>query len=215
MRFFVLADMEGKITDFFHVHKLIIYEKTAQWEAVDEIELINTQNMTRSEIEILSEKISTIIKRQDSEMLIGTAIVGIPYQILNKNGIIMCETDEVSQRVFDEIYDDFYNNIDLEEEEQVDDIPPYPVCAYEDGFYYFDFDMAMNVHSTLSSKKMLIPFLEQELYTCLTIKCSHIMPWLEYYTKQHGLSMDYKREDGVYIVNIMHGFCERIGESNG
>lgn len=215
MRFFVLADEEGNIADFFQVHKLIIYEKTLQWESVDEIEIENTHNMSRPEIENLSEKICTIIKNQGSEMLIGTAIVGLPYQILNKNGIIMCETDEISQRLFDEIYDDFYNNFAIDEEERVEDIPPYPVCVAEDGFYYFDFDKAMKVHPALSSKKRIIPFLEQELYTCLTIKCSHIMPWLGYYTEQHGLSMDYKREDGVYIVNIMHGLCERVGEYNG
>ncbi|WP_455715688.1 Fe-only nitrogenase accessory AnfO family protein [Anaerosporobacter sp.] len=214
MRFFVLADMEGNITDFFHAQKLIIYEKTMQWVPVDEVKIVNTQNMTRSEIENLSQNICTIIKEQDSEMLIGTEIVGIPYQILNKNGIIMCETDGISQNIFDEIYDDFYNTFE-DEEVQVEDAPPYPVCVAEDGFYYFDFDKAMKVHPTLSSKKRLIPFLEQELYTCLTIRCSHIMPWLEYYTEQHGLSMDYKREDGVYIVNIMHGLCERVGEYNG
>lgn len=215
MRFFVLADSENQITDFFHVHKLMIYEKIQQWEPIDEIEIKNTQNMTRLEIKNLSEKISMIIKEQNSELLIGTAIVGLPYQILNKNGIIMCESDEISQRLFDEIYDDFYNNLALDEEEQVESIPPYPVCIAEDGFFYFNFDKAMKEHSNLSSKKMLIPFLEQELYTCLTIKCSHIMPWLEYYTEQHGLSMDSKREDGMYTVNIMHGLCEKVGECNG
>lgn len=214
MRFFVLTDNEDKITDFFHVHKLVIYEKILQWESIGAIQIMNAQNMTRSQIEKLAELISRTIKDQDSELLIGTAIVGIPYQILNKNGIIMCEADEVSQRLFDEIYDDFYNNIALDDEEK-QDILPYPVCIAEDGFYYFDFDKAMKVYPSLSSKKMLVPFLEQELYTCLTIKCSHIMPWLEYYMEQHGLSMNSKREDGVYIVNIMHGLCEKVGDNNG
>ncbi|SHM39921.1 Iron only nitrogenase protein AnfO (AnfO_nitrog) [Anaerosporobacter mobilis DSM 15930] len=215
MRFFVLADSDNQITDFFHVHKLIIYEKIQVWEPVGVIEIKNTQNMTRPEIVNLSEKIAAIIKTQDSELLIGTAIVGLPYQILNKNGIIMCESDEISQQLFDEIYDDFYNNLAFDEEEQVDDIPPYPVCIAEDGFFYFDFDKAMKIHRDLSSKKMLIPFLEQELYTCLTIKCSHVMPWLAYYTEQRGLSVDSKREDGMYIVNIMHGLCEKVGDCNG
>lgn len=214
MRFFVLTDNEDRITDIFHVHKLTIYEKILQWEPIGAIQFMNAQNMTRSQVEILAEMISRTIKNQDSELLIGTTIVGLPYQILNKNGIIMCEAEEVSQRLFDEIYDDFYNNIALEDEE-VPDILPYPVCIAEDGFYFFDFDKAMKAYPNLSSKKMLIPFLEQELYTCLTIRCSHIMPWLDYYMEQHGLSMDSKREDGIHTVNIVHGLCEEVGDSNG
>lgn len=213
MRFFVLTDIEDKLTDFFHVHKLIIYEKILQWEPIGAIQIMNTQNMTKSQVVKLADMISRSIKEQDSELLIGTAIVGLPYQILNKNGIIMCEADEVSQRLFDEIYDDFYNNIALDDEE-APDILPYPVCIAEDGFYFFDFDKAVKVYPNFSSKKMLIPFLEQELYTCLTIRCSHIMPWLEYYMEQHGLSMNSKREDGIYTVNIMHGLCEKVGENN-
>lgn len=127
MRFFVLTDNEDRITDIFHVHKLTIYEKILQWEPIGAIQFMNAQNMTRSQVEILAEMISRTIKNQDSELLIGTTIVGLPYQILNKNGIIMCEAEEVSQRLFDEIYDDFYNNIALEDEE-VPDILPYPVC---------------------------------------------------------------------------------------
>ena len=214
MRFFVMKDNEDRITDFFHVQKLTIYEKILQWEPIGAIQIMNAQNMTRSQVEKLAEMISRTIKNQDSELLIGTSIVGLPYQILNKNGIIMCEADEVSQRLFDEIYDDFYNNFALDDQE-IPDILPYPVLIAEDGFYFFDFDKAMKAYPNLSSKKMLIPFLEQELYTCLTIRCSHIMPWLEYYMEQHGLSMDSKREDGVYTVNITHGLCKEVGDRYG
>ncbi|WP_310603351.1 Fe-only nitrogenase accessory AnfO family protein [Anaerosporobacter sp.] len=211
MRFFVLTDGSNGITDFFHAIKLTMYEKKEIWDKVGDVSISSCDSMTRQQVEHLAEEISKSIREHDSEVLIGTAIIGLPYHFLNRNGIILCESNEISQRLFEEIYEDFYNNIATEENEEIEQISPYPVCIAEDGFYFFDFDKAMKAHPNLSSKKMLIPFLDGELYTSLLIRCSHIMPWLDAYVQQHGLSMEVKREDDVYVVDIMHGLCkERI-----
>lgn len=210
MKFCVIVDEEHNITDIFHAVKLCIHEKEENWKEVGNKDIEHNKPEKLEEVRELGKEVSSLVKMSDSNMLIGTNIVGIPYQILDKNKIYMCEADTLTQEVFSAIYEDFYSKKE-EKEEEFQDVPDRPIMIAEDGFFYFDFDLSIKAHPELSSKKMLIPFLEKELYTCLTIQCSHIMPWLDYYVESHGLAMESQRKDGKYTVTITHGLCDKGG----
>ncbi len=205
MRFVVLVNEANDITDFFNVHKLAIYEKKATWELVEYCKIHKDKVQIRTNIEKLTNEICSIMKEKGSDMLIGSIIVGFPYYKFCANGIIVCELDQISQQAFQSIHQDFYER---QVQETVENVPPYPVCAHGEGFYTFDFDKAMDVHKELSSKKMLIPFLQKGSFKTLSILCSHIMPWLEYYVETHNLKMYSKREGGRYLITIVNGAIE-------
>jgi len=200
----VLIDKTGNICDLFQAESVELYVRQETWKLSQKDALESIQKQGRQEVTTLANELVAILSQADCNCLIGTKIIGIAYQILDRNGILLCETDEKSVLVMEEIYRDFYITKTKEEIKQV---PPYPVKISEEGFYYFDFDLAMKCHSTLSSKKMLIPFLKESFFTCLTIRCSHVMPWLDTFIEESGMSIDLKREEGIYTVNITHGGC--------
>ncbi len=205
MRFVVLVNEANDITDFFNVHRLAIYEKKATWELVEYSKIHKVNVQIRTNIEKLTNEICSIMKEKGSDMLIGTTIVGLPYYKFCASGIIVCEVDHISQDAFQIIHEDFYER---KVQETVEEVPPYPVCTHENGLYVFDFDKAMGVHKELSSKKMLIPFLQKGSFKTLSILCSHIMPWLEYYVEMYNLKMHSKREGERYLVTIVQGAIE-------
>ena len=200
MKFIVLLDRVSRITDFFNVYKLGIYEKQDAWELVEYKELYAENIPLRLNIIRLVDEICSVMKTNDSNMLIGTCIVGLPYHMFNRYGINMCELDYISQDAFQKICEDFYES----KQKQIgEEVLPYPIPTEENGFYVFDFDNAIKVHPNLSSKQMLIPFLERGSFVFLSILCSHVIPWLKYYVEQHNMKMYVKQESGQYVVTIV------------
>ena len=178
------------------------YERDKNWSLVNKIEIYKPKDMTRDEIVKMTQDILDNLNKNNSNMLIGASIVGLPYQILNKNNIIMCEADEISVQLFQEIYEDFYQEKNAEINKEIKDIPPYPVCVSENGFYFFDFNKTSKLYPELSSKKMLIPFISKKDFNCLIIQTTHIMPWIESFVIEMNLNLDQKKEDGIYTINI-------------
>ena len=202
MNFFVLKNNEDKISDYFMSEYMEEYERDKNWSLVNKIEIYKPKDMTRDEIVKMTQDILDNLNKNNSNMLIGASIVGLPYQILNKNNIIMCEADEISVQLFQEIYEDFYQEKNAEINKEIKDIPPYPVCVSENGFYFFDFNKTSKLYPELSSKKMLIPFISKKDFNCLIIQTTHIMPWIESFVIEMNLNLDQKKEDGIYTINI-------------
>ena len=143
MKFFVLLDEKERICDVFHVDKLGVYEKKEIWQCImycnlrklaeDNFNIENTNDKytvedyidvhkvseektnqdSRLIIEHRMDQIISTMKANESNMVIGSAIVGIPYQIFNRHDINMCETDELSQELFDAINQDFYCDVNI------------------------------------------------------------------------------------------------------
>ena len=203
MKMCVCMNEENALTDIFGACSLGVYESEQQWSLIQRIPLGSLKNKVAAEVRKYTQEICILMKEVESNLLIGTEILGLPYQILNQNGIILCEADTVSDQLFEEIYEDFYceeNQI----QESLSQVLASPICVSEDGCYFFNFDQAIKAHPDLSSKKMLIPFLKTTFFESLTILCSHIMPWLEFYVEQNGLVMESNHEEGHYMVHIKH-----------
>ncbi|MFP3154930.1 hypothetical protein LQZ18_11015 [Lachnospiraceae bacterium ZAX-1] len=60
------------------------------------------------------------------------------------------------------------------------------------GVFTIDLDFVMNSDSGLSSKKVLLPFLQKENFKALEVKCNHIPRWFE--VELPGMKLKYKAE---------------------
>jgi len=200
----VLADKEEKITDFFQAEDILFFSRSENWQRVKTYKIRNKFPGDRLETNETTDEVIRVLEQEECKCLLGLQIIGIAYQLLSRVGVTLCETSEISIPLLEEVYQDFY--MERPEKERTY-IPPYPIRLTEDGFYFFDFDEAIKVHPHLSSKKMIIPFLKGKNFICLIIKCTHIMPWLETFTEEYGLSMEKKKETGVYTVTISHSSC--------
>ena len=200
MRFVVLLDEDYQITDFFQTRMLAIYEKKEDWDFVNYIKIPHDSGTLRPHITKRVDVICSYMKENNSTMLLGGTIVGLPYYMFHANGVNMCEIDYISQTVFQSIYEDFYEE---HKEEIIEEVPPYPIATNEEGVYFLNFDKAIGFHPESSSKKMLLPFLDKGSFRCLSILCSHIMPWLETYAAQHNMKMNAQKEYGRYVIIIV------------
>jgi hypothetical protein len=206
-RIAIAVGADIKLADFFSITEILIYEKQDKWMVVDQFEA-NPQwdAVSTAFVRMKAENIGNEIRKRNCNSLVAKEIIGIPYHILCKTGLEVLEADDISDKLFDEIYEDFL--MKKEDNPQVIEMtPPNPIPVDDEGNYYLDFIKAIKSHPELSSKKMLIPFLTNDLFFSLRIRCEHIMPWLDDFIKIHGLRMDPEHEDGVYDVLITHKSC--------
>lgn len=201
----VLTGSQGEIADLLHAVSMKLYERKDNWSLKKQYCLNKIQTMCRSEVQTFTEDLISIFLQSDCKCLVGVEIVGIAYQLLDRNKILICETEEKMEcieQMMEEIYLDFFIK---KPEEKIQKVLPHPVELEENGVYFFDFDLAIQAHPSLSSKKMLLPFLKEKCYTCLVIRCSHIMPWLASFAENNNLLVDQKMEEGVYMIHITQG----------
>lgn len=204
----VLLGEDENLCNIFSVKQLCFYEKISeQWTKVKSILFQIDDEVQAMAMRHFASELAAILKEEDSPILIGKEIIGIIYQWLDKEGIIMCETEEISDLLFRQIEEDFL----IEKEGKMEVVEEVPIKPYEvsgGGDYYLDFEKLQKYHPELTSKKVLLPFLCNDLYVSLTIRCSHIMPWLELFVEEQGLSMKSERKDGIYTVYLTHGLCK-------
>lgn len=210
--FSVLVDNDGKISDIFESTAIDVYVKEESWKIYEHVKLEYACPGTPQMVKKFSEELVSNLKNMECTMLIGTCISGVPYYILDKNGIIMCEAKEEKESVLNAIYKDFYEK---EEEQKIQsEAPQKPFMIDDAGTYYFDCIKSLEVHPQLTTKKVLIPFMEEELFITLIIKTSHMIPWLERYLPTHHLTMQSEHVNSAYLIRIEHQLCyEETGEA--
>lgn len=198
---------DGKLAEIFSVMEVLIYEKQNEWLVAERFRIPTKPDMdSAAAVRLKAETIAKNILERNCNNIVGREIVGIPYHTLCRAGLEVFEADEISNQLFDEIYEDFLTGTE-ETSEEIEMVPPRPIPADDEGNYFFDFIKAVKCHPELSSKKMLIPFLTNDLFFSLLIRCEHLMPWLDDFIKVHGLNMEAKRENSAFQVLITHKNC--------
>lgn len=210
--FSVLINNDGEIGDIFESTALDVYVKEDSWKIFKHEKLDFACPGTPQMVKRFSEELVSKLKEMECTMLIGTCISGVPYYILDKNGIIMCEANEEKESVLNAIYKDFY-----EKEEEVvlkEKAPKKPFLIDDAGTYYFDCIKSLEANPNLTTKKVLIPFMEEELFITLIVKTSHMIPWLDQYLPKRNLTMHSEYVNSAYLIRIEHQLCyEETGES--
>jgi Iron only nitrogenase protein AnfO (AnfO_nitrog). len=207
-RIALAVGLDGKLAEFFSVKEILIYEKQAGWAMTDHFPA-DTKIDTRSTTAVrqIAVYIGKSILERSCQYLVGREIVGIPYHTLCRAGLEIFEADEINEALFDAIFEDFIEEKNVIEEE-ADIVPPRPIPTDDEGNYYLDFIWAAKCNPDLSSKKMLLPFFENDLFYSLVIRCDHLMPWLEHYGKENALNLEAKQENGVCQILITHKCCK-------
>lgn len=199
-------DGNKELAGFFSVKEIVIYRKSGSWEATDRFPAEIDSTATAAKIRQSVEQIGINITDRDCSLIVGKEIIGVPYHVLCRLGIEVCEADEISEELFDEINEDFFAQKTVQEEHA--DIPPHPIPVDDEGNYYIDFPKVSKCYPELTSKKILVPFLANDLYYSLTIDCEHVMPWLDGFVQEHQLVMESRKKEGIYQVLIAHKVCE-------
>lgn len=143
-------------------------------------------------------------------IIITKSITGIPYQIFDRSGFIICESETFDLELLDAIQSDLLSQDEIAKEDacllartpEETDVP---------GYYRFDLTQVQQKHPELSSKKALLPFLKETPFYALELVCDHIPPWFE--QQLPVMKMQYrvennKNNNSAQHLVITHMLCE-------
>lgn len=175
----VIVNEEELISDMTEANKIILYGKNEQkWTIQKEIEVEDVMDGYMADVR---KNLDDIIKElDDCKILLGKSITGLVFNTFNQAGFILSELDEFDDKMLDFLYSDILE--EYEEalaEKEANNIPTAPIETDIKGHYFFDFGLLKNSGSSLSSKDVLRPFLNETPFKQLEIICDHVMPWLE------------------------------------
>jgi len=212
----ILFNKEGSLTDFYNLSCIKIYDKKDNFEVVKTIENVDLDTSNISSFRSCLNELLNQLK--ECKVLVGTVVTGIPFYFFNQNGIEICEAEDFSEKLLEQIHQD-YILLPLKQKSEMNDsegqalaekafsIPTEPTAVNDAGEYFLDFIEVQKYRPEISSKKALIPFFYNTLFQKLTIVCSHVMPWLDVFLEQRNLICDIKHEKSKYILVITHKIC--------
>lgn len=168
----LLLDENEEIASLENVCVVHIFEKNLdKWSLERQISIclcLDDVSLIRKQINDLSERI------KDCNIIVGKSVTGLVFNIFNKNGFYIFETENYSQDLFDSMIEDIEGEKNLKVEVSIE-----PVETDIQGYYYFDLTEAMTQYPEFSSKKLLKSFLKEKPFIQLELVCAHIPPWIE------------------------------------
>jgi Fe-only nitrogenase accessory protein AnfO len=143
---------------------------------------------------------------EDCRVMVGKSIVGIPYNVLDSLGFNLWEMEGKPEEFLEYVLEKEM----LEEQEKNEEALEItePVETDKPGCFHINLKMLQENNSKLSSKQVLLPFLQNTKFYELEIICSHIPPWFQNEFEKHDLKF-FSVENGAneYKVKVYHKTC--------
>lgn len=205
----ILLNQEGKIASLIDATEVAIYEKEeSNWRKACEVKECFSQRNTMNQMREFLKQL--IMELKDCKILIASILTGIPFMILDKEGFMLCEAEELSERLLEEIVTDYEKTEQKKNQMQQTALQEYPTAPFETdekGVFELDMRKLQECYPEISSKKAIIPFLKEVKFYSLMIYCSHVMPWLDTELPALGFPYTASKMEG-------QGYQVEIGENN-
>lgn len=138
----------------------------------------------------------------DCRIFAAREVAGQLYSVLEANNFNIYEVEGKPEQFLDSIIAS-----EEESEKTAGKSTKTPVCYPAkngiEGSYFIDLKAALNSDSTLTSKKILLPFLESRDFKVLEVICDHIPRWFSEEFERQGLqSTESKLDRNEYKVTI-------------
>lgn len=202
----VFFDDNNQIARFDEMTHFIFYTKEHdQWQKSIPIAFrpVLTGGMTT-----IRENITKMLDAFDQcQIIITKSISGLPYQIFDKAGLIICESEAFDLELLDAIEADLLlQKADAEADAKI--LTVAPIEINQSGHFFIDLTQLQKKHPEMSTKMALLPFLKDTPFYALEIVCDHIPPWFE--QKLSGMklvySLSHEGPDGKHVI-ITHAVC--------
>ena len=180
-----------------------ILQKTSENWQTEKILPLSLQVKSTEELRM---RIRNLVNNMaDCKILLSAGISGIPYHIFDKMGFAIFEAPAVSDSLLNDIIKDVVISKD---ELAADSLIPRSPVELADGCYYLDYLLLESKHPEITTKKALLPFFDSTPFFSLTVRLSHLPPWLENdeYAKRYEISS--KKSDNVVLLTIKNKICK-------
>lgn len=185
----VFVDNLGEVTTFDKQGHLQVFSKIQEgWKVIRDLIILPITSTEIHEVRNKFKAISTEIS--DCNVVVVKKINGIGYNTLSSANIVVWECEGKPELFLDDIVDEEKKiKKDRESSKSIEVIIEEHIKKIREGHYYISLDDIQTRNEKLSSKQILIPFLENKIYEKLEISCSHMPPWLKSKSKSYGFSM--------------------------
>lgn len=155
----------------------------------------------------LRQNVNTLLdKLTDCRVVFVKSITGIPYNILDKRGFIICETEAFDLGLLEETYQELLT-MAAEDEQKMIRKAPYALDT--EGDYFFDLQSFQRENPDTSSKKALVPFLTNVDFYSLELICAHIPPWFDGKLQEMGYTYrPFNGDDGKQHILVEKAVCD-------
>lgn len=173
----VAVDPNGSTTSLYEPGRILVYRKEqGSWRVVQEFEYDLEQDKG---VRHMRQKVDEVVRflAAESQVFVGLSVIGIPYFEIEKAGLSIWEFEGNPEEFLDYI-------ITKEEEAQLERDQIQPVAIPEPhetapGHYAISLKEIQENHSGVTTKQVLLPFLQKGAFNNLEILCNHVPPWLE------------------------------------
>ncbi|MDR1927912.1 MAG: hypothetical protein LBQ33_04665 [Oscillospiraceae bacterium] len=163
---------------FYDATQFIVFDKIeGSWTPVQTIAIptlnLDSPKQLRARLEALPPLLS------DYKILAGGELTGLAFSVFDRTGFYIFSILDVREATLDGVWADVEaeDQKRLEEQASIEKIRPEATAA--PGVYFLDLIKLQQEYPGVSSKKALLPFLEETDFTELHLIFRHIPPWLE------------------------------------
>ena len=187
MEIAVFQNISGKTQSFFELGIIKVYSKdTGEWRETKEVkfEIDNTAGLTsiRENIINLAETLG------ECKVVVAKDIKGLVYNVLDGMGFNTWELDAEPL--------EFLDFVEQKEKEEAKlyalsskNIKSSQIELLKDGTYFLDLKKIQENDVNITSKGLLLPFLNNTVFYELEIICKHIPHWFQTEFKRLDLNM--------------------------
>ncbi|MFI3226519.1 MAG: Fe-only nitrogenase accessory AnfO family protein [Clostridia bacterium] len=170
----VFCDEKGEVCTVYEAKKLMIYTYEQNWEITKNQSLFIDTITDMSALKKLAFELMEQL--EDCKIVIGKGFTGVFFQFFSKEGYYIFETDGISPEILSDVYEEVFKVMAILEGKQ--QVPTSPVETEVPGYFAMDLMLLSKSHPDISSKMALVPFLDNEVFLELAIKCAHTPPWI-------------------------------------
>lgn len=207
----VIAGVDGKTSIFFEGIIIKVFSKTDEgWiETNDLAYSINTKLSIRAAREeiIKIEVLLAPMLSEDSKIIVGSSVTGIPYNVFDLAGYTIFEIEGSPEQFLDTIEMRMDVTTDKPKDGETIIFNDYPVLT-DNGKYFMDLKTLQIKKPGVTSKQALLPFLTNEIFYSLELVCAHIPPWFDRDFDRLGLIYSVKKSGSSDLhVTVAHKVC--------
>jgi Fe-only nitrogenase accessory protein AnfO len=168
----VFLEEKDVISSFEEAKYVKIFTKDNYAWKVKKVILINWTSEGKSINEIRQEYKNILNEMGECKIVVATKAFGIPYSVFYMEDFSIWELEGNPLNLLDEII------ASEQEQEELSEQKEEVAKKLGEGYYYIDLQQLELTNPEISSKKAIIPYLNQEDVKKIQIHCCHVPPWL-------------------------------------
>lgn len=186
----VFVDEQGETASMYNQGKIRVYRKQQnKWNVTREMELFLQNALGLSGLRKSMEEVVNFLGQ--CKIFVAAGVMGMPYFALEKAQCSIWEFEGNPHQFLSYV---------LEQEEQAQaekskpsiSVIPVPV-EQEAGVYTINLKSVQENNQNVTSKQILIPFLNKGKFYSLEVTCSHMPPWLDVFLLEKKMAYSTER----------------------